>query len=147
MLNRRRILKHFHTVALGALVLVAGCAQREAGSSSSAATTAPAAKPTEATRLIGKWQRPDGGYVLDIRGTSADGLLDAGYFNPNSIHVSKATWEQSAGGLALFVELRDTGYPGATYRLQYRAADDKLAGAYTQPAVGQTFDVEFVRQP
>lgn len=141
-----RISRHGLSVALGALVLAAGCAQREADSSS-ATTNAPAAKQTESTRLIGKWLRPDGGYVLDIRGTSQDGLLDAGYFNPNPIHVSKATWQRSAAGLALFVELRDTGYPGATYKLQYRAADDTLAGAYTQPAVGQTFDVEFVRQP
>jgi len=145
--NHTRVSRQGLTVALGILLLAAGCARRDAVSGSSAATTAPAAKQTESTRLIGKWQRPDGGYVLDIRGTSEDGLLDAGYFNPSPIHVSKATWQRSEGGLAVFVELRDTGYPGATYRLQYRAADDKLAGAYTQPAVGQTFDVEFMRQP
>lgn len=142
-----RISRHGLIVAVGALALASGCARREAENSSSAAATAPAAKQTESTRLVGEWLRPDGGYVLDIRGTSTDGKLDVGYFNPNPIHVSQATWQRSEGlGLEVFVELRDTGYPGATYRLQYRAADDKLAGAYTQPAVGQTFDVEFVRQ-
>lgn len=148
MVNSMRISRHFLAVALGALVLAAGCARREPGNGSSAVPTAPAAQQTESTRLVGKWLRPDGGYVLDIRGTSQDGKLDTGYFNPNPIHVSQATWQRSEErGLVVFVELRDTGYPGATYHLQYRAADDRLAGTYTQPAVGQTFDVEFVRQP
>lgn len=133
-------------MALGALLLVAGCARREAGRSSSPETRAPAAKQIESTLLIGKWQRLDGGYVLEIRGAAEDGRLDAGYFNPNPIHVAEATWKRSeALDLVVFVELRDTGYPGARYVLHYRAADDTLSGTYTQPAVGQTFDVEFVR--
>lgn len=145
MVNGMRISRH--CLALSALFLVAGCARREDGVSP-AATKPPAAKPAESARLIGKWQRPDGGYVLDVRGTSEDGKLDVGYFNPNPIHVSQATWERSGElDLSVFVELRDKGYPGATYRLLYRAAEDRLAGAYTQPAAGQTFDVEFARQP
>lgn len=136
------------TAALGAFVLVTGCTQREAEYAAPAETKAPAVEQTEVKRLIGKWLRPDGGYVLDIRGTSEDGKLDTGYFNPNSIHVSEATWQRSEElDLLVFVELRDRGYPGATYHLRYRAADDTLGGTYTQPAVGQKFDVEFVRQP
>ncbi|MSR62927.1 MAG: hypothetical protein EXS08_10835 [Planctomycetes bacterium] len=133
-------------LALGTLLLTAACAQSAAGGGSAAPTTAP--KQAEEKRLLGKWRRPDGGYVLDIRAAAVDGILDVGYFNPNPIHVSQSTWERSGeSDLAVFIELRDTGYPGATYRLQYRATDDTLAGAYTQPSVGETFDVEFARLP
>lgn len=101
----------------------------------------------DAARLVGKWLRPDGGYVLEIRAAMEDGKLDAGYFNPNSINVAQATWRRSENlGFVIFVELRDKGYPGATYRLTYRAVDDKLTGAYHQPAYGETFAVEFTRQ-
>lgn len=132
-------------LVLLALTVCFGCSPRAA--SPATATNAAAARPVEAGRIVGKWLRPDGGYVLEIRAASADGKLDAGYYNPNPIHVSQATWRSSESlGLVVFVELRDTGYPGATYRLHLRAADDKLVGAYEQPAAGQTFDVEFERQ-
>jgi len=101
----------------------------------------------DAARLVGKWLRPDGGYVLEIRAATDDGKLDAAYFNPNPINVSQATWRRNEEqGLAVFVELRDAGYPGATYRLIYQAAEDKLTGAYHQPTHGETFAVEFVRK-
>jgi hypothetical protein len=128
-------------------LLASSCAG-EAGSNPRPVAAAPAPQELESARLIGKWLRPDGSYVLEIRGASEDGKLDAGYSNPNPIHVAAATWERSQElGLIVFVELRDTGYPGATYRLQYRAEHDVLVGAYTQPSVGQTFEVHFVRQP
>ncbi|MCE9613671.1 MAG: hypothetical protein K8T26_05300 [Lentisphaerae bacterium] len=108
---------------------------------------APASAPVDSARLVGIWQRPDGGYVLEIRAVAPGGTLDCGYFNPNPIRVSQATWAKNAEqGLEVFVELRDVNYPGATYKLTYRPAEDALAGLYHQPAVGQTFEVEFVRQ-
>ncbi len=105
------------------------------------------AAPTaaEVQNLAGRWERPDGGYVLEIRHVGTDGRLDAAYFNPNPIHVAQARVRTSDGPIEVFVELRDTNYPGATYRLVYEPRDDALFGVYTQPAVGQTFDVTFVR--
>jgi len=97
-------------------------------------------------RLIGRWVRPDGGYVLDIRAVQAGGNLDAAYFNPNPIHVSRAEWRKETGGLSVFIELNDKNYPGATYRLRYYPDSEQLAGEYTQPLVQQTFDVYFVRE-
>ena len=88
----------------------------------------------------------NGGYVLEIRGADLGGVLDAGYFNPKSIRVSRAVWMQGTEGLQVAVELTDVGYPGATYLLKHHALTDRLVGRYTQPQLQQTFDVEFVRQ-
>lgn len=101
----------------------------------------------DASRVLGRWQRPDGGYVLEITGWKAGGRLEARYFNPRPIHVGQAAWTQTRDGLGVFVELRDEGYPGATYALRLDTARDQLVGAYHQPAAGQTFEVAFVRLP
>lgn len=108
-------------------------------------SNAPHVTPHNLRRLIGRWVRPDGGYVIDIRNVHADGKLQAAYFNPRPIHVSRAQVTQKEGEIQILIELRDAGYPGATYALRYNAKHDVLAGLYHQPAVGQTFDVAFVR--
>ena len=42
--------------------------------------------------LVGRWMRPDGGYVITIKAVDAGGTLDAGYANPNQLpfHLSAA---------------------------------------------------------
>jgi hypothetical protein len=100
----------------------------------------------EAQRVAGRWVRPDGGYVLEIRSVGVDGRLEAAYFNPNPINVARARVRTIDGPIEVFVELRDANYPGATYRLVYEPRDDALFGLYTQPAVNQTFEVTFVRE-
>ena len=80
--------------------------------------------------LKGRWLRPDGGYILQIRTIDADGKIDAGYFNPRPINVSKAEVTQEGGKMKVFVELRDTGYPGSVYTLTYDPKEDVL-GACT----------------
>src|SRR5262249_13462829 len=75
----------------------------------------PPAKPRpEFQRLIGKWERPDGGYVLEIRSVSADGRLDATYSNPSPIHVSRTLAYREGDATKVFVELTDVNYPGCT---------------------------------
>jgi len=96
-------------------------------------------------RLVGRWLRPDGGYILEIRSAAPDGKLDAAYFNPRPIHVARAEWKARDGKLSVFVELRDVNYPGSTYSLQFLDAKDQMAGTYFQAAQQMTFDVEFVR--
>ncbi len=98
-------------------------------------------------KLVGSWQRPDGGYVIEIRGVDRGGRLAASYFNPNPIRVEQAEWKADHGTLTVFVELRDRNYPGATYRLSYVPETDNLTGKYHQPLVGETFEVEFARMP
>lgn len=96
--------------------------------------------------MLGRWLRSDGTYVLELRGADKSGVVQAAYFNPKSIHVSRAIWMRGAEGLQVVVELNDVGYPGATYVLSLDATEDRLVGKYNQPQMQQTFDVDFVRQ-
>lgn len=111
-----------------------------------AAPGSPAIPEAEARRLLGRWVRPDGGYVLEIRKIEPTGSMDVGYFNPAPIRVSRAEGRHDGQSPVVFVELRDANYPGATYTLRHRSAEDRLEGAYYQPLAGQTFEVVFVRE-
>ena len=108
--------------------------------------TAQSAEQPDPQRLVGRWVRPDGGYVLDVREVRKDGSLTAAYFNPRPINVAKAEWRQKDGTLTVFVELRDVNYPGSTYTLQYDPASDRLKGTYFQAVEKQTYKIEFARR-
>jgi hypothetical protein len=95
--------------------------------------------------LKGRWQRPDGGYVIEIKGVDAAGKMVAGYFNPKPINVARAEAALAGTTLKVFIELRDMNYPGATYNLTYDPGSDQLRGVYFQPALQQSFEVFFVR--
>ncbi len=99
----------------------------------------------ESQLLKGRWLRPDGGYVLEILNIKPDGEMEAAYFNPRPIHVAIAKVSQSGSTTKVFVELRDTGYPGSAYNLVYDPGSDQLKGIYSQAALHQDFDVYFVR--
>ena len=96
-------------------------------------------------KLAGKWQRPDGGYVVDIRGVDSSGKLDVGYFNPNPINVSRAAAWRDQGATKLVIELRDVNYPGSTYTLELNPQTDQLFGQYFQATLRETFEVVFSR--
>ena len=96
-------------------------------------------------KLAGRWVRPDGGYVLKIKSIEADGQCEATYLNPSPIRVSAAKASEDDGKLKMFVELNDVNYPGCTYKLIYDAAADQLKGEYFQAQVGETYQVEFLR--
>jgi hypothetical protein len=96
-------------------------------------------------RLKGVWQRPDGGYIIEIKAIDPGGKLAAAYFNPRPINVSHAEATQDGQTVKVFLELRDRNYPGATYHLNYDPKSDQLRGVYFQPALQQSFDVFFVR--
>ncbi len=112
----------------------------ETGESKSGPTAA-----IEFHQLIGRWLRPDGGYVIDIRNISSGGAMEAAYFNPRPINVSRAEVTRKKGSLEVFIELRDTGYPGSTYTLVYDPQQDMFSGIYYQATIGQSFEVVFVR--
>ena len=105
----------------------------------------PASVQTNFQRLEGKWVRPDGGYILELRSIKKDGSVAAAYFNPRPIKVFLAEVSRKEGRINLFVELRDINYPGSTYKLQYDPETDRMKGTYFQAVQRQTFDVEFVR--
>lgn len=112
--------------------------------STNAPTAAAATKP-EYAKLVGKWERPDGGYILEIKSIDAVGVIEAGYFNPDPIRVSKAVAFKDQGATKVFIELNDVNYPGCTYSLAYDPQTDQLVGQYYQAAMRETFDITFVR--
>ena len=96
-------------------------------------------------KLNGRWLRPDGGYILEIRAVDASGKIDAVYLNPRPINIAKAEATRDGTALKVFVELRAPNYPGSTYTLTYDREHDQLQGIYFQAVQQQRFDVEFVR--
>lgn len=102
-------------------------------------------KRTDFQFLEGRWVRPDGGYILELRNIGKDGSVTASYFNPRTIHVHRAKMSGKAGTIILFVELRDVNYPGSNYSLQYDKVTDRLKGKYFQAVERRTFNVEFMR--
>ncbi len=96
-------------------------------------------------RLNGRWLRPDGGYVLEIRGAGTGGPIGAEYLNPRPIDVARASATREGSALKVFVELRAPNYPGSTYTLTYDPQQDQLQGTYFQAALQQSFTVLFVR--
>ena len=95
--------------------------------------------------LMGRWQRTDGSYVIEIRSIVPDGKIEAGYFNPRPINVEKAQASKDKELIKVEMTLRDVGYPGSAYTLVYLPEKDALLGSYFQAVSRQYFDVLFVR--
>jgi hypothetical protein len=114
-----------------------------------AAQANPAAPPPGAQEvfgvLVGRWVRPDGGYVISIKAVDAGGRLDASYANPSQLPFYTAEATRAGSVLKLFFELRAGGYNGSTYTLAYDPANDQIKGVYYQAVAKQRFDVVFVR--
>jgi hypothetical protein len=128
-----------------AVLLAAGGALAQGPTAAGAGAAAPAGQ-RDLTALVGRWVRPDGGYVITIKGVDAAGKLDAGYANPSPLPFYAAEASRDAGGaIKLFFELRAGGYGGSTYRLTYDAVADRLKGIYYQAVARQSFEVEFAR--
>jgi len=131
--------------ALCALLLAVAWVQGSAtGQEKGDSATVEKAKP-DFGKLKGRWMRPDGGYILSVKDVDTGGKMDAAYYNPRPINVSKAQATREGATLKVFIELKDAGYPGSTYTLIYDPKTDRLGGVYYQAAIGQRFDVFFVR--
>lgn len=96
-------------------------------------------------KLEGRWQRDDGGYIIEISRADAGGTLTAAYLNPRPINVAKAEASIVGDTLRVFIELRDVNYPGSTYQLTYEPVADRLTGIYYQAALRESYDVAFAR--
>ena len=114
-------------------------------STETAATIALKKETPDFNRLVGRWVRPDGGYVIEISKIHPDGEVDAAYFNPRPIHVSRSNVSEVGGIIELFIELQGKGYPGSTYTLKYNPEQDVMVGIYFQAVIQQPFDVIFQR--
>lgn len=164
--NRTRV--SFVIVALLAMAVVAVMVLRPGSPPSAPATSqgtsAPPAVPAAATTtasetnrpaaaagksklavLVGRWQRTDGSYAIDIQSVAANGEMRAGYFNPRPIKVGRAEAFEKDGKAQMYLELRDENYPGSYYSLAFDPANGLLAGIYFQATLRETYEVEFVR--
>ncbi len=97
--------------------------------------------------LKGRWLRPDGGYVIEIKELLENNKLNVAYFNPNPINVGEAKIYKENGFTKVFVKLQDQNYPGSTYTLIYDKDNDLLRGIYFQATYGQQYQIEFTRMP
>ena len=100
----------------------------------------------EQSDFFGNWLRGDGGYRVEIEASaeSPSGVV-ARYFNPNPIHVELAVFEDEGGLPTLTIVLRDEGYPGSTYRLNFLAERRALIGSYARPG-GAPSEVYFLKR-
>ena len=96
--------------------------------------------------LKGEWLRPDGDYTIAITGISADGQIEAMYYNPNPLPFAKAQASMVGETLRVSFELRAGGYAGSTYELDYDPVSDQLKGTYYQAVAQQKYDIYFVRK-
>jgi hypothetical protein len=141
-------------LAVGAIILVAANLKSptpdqtaKADAKMPKAESSPASKKDKGFgNLIGRWLRPDGGYIIEIRSIGADGRMDAAYLNPRPINVARAEASWKQGKQEVFIELQDTGYPGSTYTLDYNPDQDAFTGVYFQATLKQAFEVVFVRE-
>ena len=125
MSNRMKFLSKILFAALGITAVSYLSAQTEP-----AVFYGPYEEPS-ARQFIGEWMRSDGTYRMVISG-EADGLK-AQYFNPSPINVESTAVVEVEDGLSLNVVLRDEGYPGSSYTLQYIPQYRVLVGTYTIP--------------
>jgi len=95
--------------------------------------------------LKGRWVRTDGGYVIEIKSVDAGGRMQAAYYNPNPVNVSRAEAARSGAAVTVFIELRGPGYPGSTYTLIHDPKSDQLKGIYHHAGLQKNFEVVFVR--
>ena len=105
----------------------------------------PLENPNRYNMLLGRWQRQDGGDVIEISRINADGTVQSAYYNPRPVRVAKAHLAVKESTVTIFIELKDADVSGATYSLIYDRQKDALNGVYHQSASDHRLDVSFRR--
>ncbi len=151
-------MKRVKTIAalllVAAIVLTGAACRRDETLKSDTAQASQAAESEKPTQLLvefdklkGRWVRPDGGYVLELKELLPENRISAAYYNPSPINVGESKIYKENGFTKLFIKMQDQNYPGSTYTLIYDTENDKLCGIYYQATYGQQFQVEFTRMP
>ncbi|MGK5092450.1 hypothetical protein WDW89_10620 [Deltaproteobacteria bacterium TL4] len=104
--------------------------------------TYPAAIDKE--KLVGRWFRTDGRYVLEIKKVHPEGHLETAYYNPRSIHIAEAKIFQESSREKVFIKFQDVDYQGSSYTLDYEPQRNLLIGTYYHAKLKQKFEVVFV---
>ena len=94
--------------------------------------------------ILGKWLRPDGNYVLEIKSIGKNGKLEAAYYNPRPIKMALSE-VKIEDRIKVLIEFNDQGYEGSVYDLYYDEPHDALVGSYFQATYGQTYQIAFIR--
>ena len=131
-------------LAFTAAAMLAAAAQAQEPATAPQATAAQSAAPFSA--LVGRWVRPDGGYVINIDSVGADGQLDASYTNPTPLPFARAEASREGDQIKLFFKLTAGGYGGSTYTLTLDPAGDTLRGVYYQANARESYDIYFERE-
>ena len=143
--GQRRVAYLLAMVVLGPGLCVPSAHAQRAPDAQGRAATPVAQSSFDFGVLLGRWVRPDGGYVITIRAAEANGKLDASYANPRPLPFEKAEVARVGSTVKVFLELRAGGYNGSTYTLTHDPVNDVLKGVYYQAVAGQSYDVYFVR--
>ena len=133
-----------YTGPLIAILIVVGCFVAPAYSQEKASSIPE--KNMAMDVLKGDWVRPDGGYTIAIKAISANGQIEAMYYNPNPLPFAKAQASRVGETLRVSFELRAGGYAGSSYELDYDPVSDQLKGTYYQAIAQQTYNIYFVRK-
>ena len=133
-----------YTGPLIAILIVVGCFVAPAYSQENASSIPE--KNMAMDVLKGDWVRPDGGYTIAIKAISANGQIEAMYYNPNPLPFAKAQASRVGETLRVSFELRAGGYAGSSYELDYDPVSDQLKGTYYQAIAQQTYNIYFVRK-
>ena len=97
-------------------------------------------------KLIGRWNRTDGNYTIEISPIKNSKTVRAAYYNPKPIHIFQTKITSQNEAIKIFIKLQDEGYPGSTYTLHYLPSDDILKGNYFHAGLQQQFPVLFNRK-
>ena len=106
-MQKRNFLKrstHIWTIVLLIVYLiVSGCqsdskqSDKDSSGKKSDSQKSSQAEPVDYAKLVGRWLRPDGGYIIEIQKVDINGQMQAAYYNPRSINVSQALAAQKEG--------------------------------------------------
>lgn len=100
-------------------------------------------------KLVGRWNRTDGNYILEIIPVKKSKTVRVAYYNPKPIHIAQTkitSQNKVIGAIKIFIKLQDKGYPGSTYTLHYIPSDDVLKGTYFHAGLQQQFPSLFIRE-
>lgn len=138
-----------HKIRIFSAVILLALIVNSSGTLSSAIAEDSVSSKSDAVKdkqvFMGRWIRPDGGYVLEFHEGQTEGRLNAAYYNPKPINVARAEFTLDNDIFSIFVELRDFNYPGSSYRLNYDPKTDCLIGTYFQAVDKITYNVMFIR--
>lgn len=139
-------------LVVGLCLITAGQRARAENLQQNHTTSAPAKAHTvdqqviTSEQLIGRWNRTDGNYILEITPVKESKTVRVAYYNPKPIHIAQTKITSQNGAIKIFIKLQDKGYPGSAYTLHYILSDDVLKGTYFHAGLQQQFPSLFIRE-